>query len=646
MKIKHVVVALVIALWLGFGAWATRYVAGGIYLAIHKSDPTVVQPEMWQDYWDSYKTDPKESKRLKASMGIAVFLLFGIPFFVYLATRGSARSLHGDARWATRSEVESAGLLEEKGLILGKFGGKYLMMNAAKFILLIAPTRSGKGVGTIIPNLLNWGQSVITVDIKGENFAVTSGFRAKHGQEVYKFAPFDEQFETHGCNFLSYVNRDPRFVVGELQSLGYMLYPKKDGDSAFWNDAARNLFVAVSLYCIESGYSLTMGEVLRRSSGGGRPKEFWQAIVDKAATPAGEPLSESCLNSLRQFVGNSDNTLTSILSTFSAPLGVFSNPVVDAATSRDDFDLRNIRRKKMSIYVVIPPNRLAEAGLLINLFFSLVIDQNTKVLPETDPSLKYLALLLLDEFPAMGRVDKFEKSVGYIAGYGLRALTIAQSMSQLKNRDLYGEEGARTLVTNHMIQIMYAPREQQDATEYSEILGYNTEDGTSKGTSRGPGSLTRSENVSDQKRALMLPQELREMGESRVIVMSDNCKPVFADKITYYKDPVFMARLLPPVKVAALDIDAFIAQKEGRIRILADGEIAAPGRLVLSVGVMPVVADKVTPNAADVSRVADFLFSNIQWVKGDSEPVDSIDQAPSLEAQSFDSSEIPMALAA
>lgn len=613
MKAKHIVLSILVVAWLVAGAWAVRYVAGGAYLVMHKSDPTEVQVTTWGEYWDDYKTDAKEAKKLKGSMGIAVALLFGVPIALFLATLGKGRSLHGDARWATRSEIERAGLMEESGLILGKSGGKFLMMNAAKFILLIAPTRSGKGVGTIIPNLLNWNQSVIAVDIKGENFAVTSGFRAKHGQEVFKFAPFDEKFETHGCNFLSYVSRDPRFVVGELQSLGYMLYPKREGDSAFWNDAARNLFVGVALYCIESELPVTIGEVLRRSSGGGRPKDFWQSVVDNHVTPSGAELSDGCLGCLRQFVGNSDNTLTSILSTFSAPLGVFANPVVDAATSRDDFDLRDIRRKKMSIYVVIPPNRLAEAGLIVNLFFSLAIDQNTKVLPEVDPSLKYLALLLLDEFPAMGRVDKFEKSIGYIAGYGLRALTIAQSMSQLKNRDLYGEEGARTLATNHMLQIMYAPREQQDASEYSEILGYSTEDGLSKGTSRGPGSLTRSENVSDQKRALMLPQELREMGEGRIIVMSDNCKPIFADKIKYYEDPAFMSRLLPSVVVPPLDVDAFIAKREGRTRVIEAGEVVPPSRLAVNLDTMPEVTNKVSPVPEEVSAMANWLFSNVQW---------------------------------
>jgi type IV secretion system protein VirD4 len=615
MKAKTVVLTVLVAAWLGAGAWALRYAAGGLYLVVHKTDPRQVQAETWQEYWAGYKDDPKERKRLQVAMGFAAFGIFGLPLILLAVALSKSRSLHGDARWATSGEVREAGLLAEEGLILGKLNDKFLVMNEPKFVMLVAPTRSGKGVGTIIPNLLNWNQSVIVVDIKGENFDVTSGFRARHGQEVYKFAPFDENFETHCSNPLSYVSRDPRFVVGELQSVGYMLYPKKDGDGAFWNDAARNLFVAVSLYCLESGFPLTIGQVLRRSSGNGRPKEFWQGVVDSGISASGQALSKHCLDALSQFVSNSDNTLTSILSTFTAPLGAFTNPAVDAATSRDDFDLRDIRRRKMSIYVVIPPNRLAEASLLINLFFSVAIDQNTKTLPEKDPSLKYLALLLLDEFPALGRVDKYVKSIGYIAGYGLRSMMIAQSMSQLKDRELYGEEGARTLSTNHMVQIVYAPREQQDAQEYSEILGYYGLNSTSKGVSRGRGSVTNSENVSEQKRALLLPQELREIGPHRVIVLADNCKPIFGDKITYYTDPAFKDRLMPPVKVPPLDMDTFIAKSEGRVRALEPGERVSASKLAVNLDTMPPVTNTATPIAEEVSAMADWLFSNVQWAK-------------------------------
>nr|BDH38355.1 type IV secretory system conjugative DNA transfer family protein [Acidovorax sp. SUPP3334] len=628
--------SLLVAGWIGGGAWALRYAAGGMFYIAHKTDPRQVQAETWQEYWAEYKEDKKERKRLQASMGFAAFAIFGVPLFLILLAMSKSRSLHGEARWATSNEINRAGLNAEDGLILGKFNGKFLMMNEPKFIMLVAPTRSGKGVGTIIPNLLNWNQSCIVVDIKGENFKVTSGFRARHGQEIYKFAPFEEDFQTHCWNPLSYVSRDPRFMVGELQSIGYMLYPKKDGDTAaFFNDTARNLFVALCLYCYESGYPMTIGEVMRRSTGDGHPKEYWQAVVDSGLSGSGKALSSACVEGLKRYASNSENTLAGISSTFSAPLDIFTSFGVDAATSSDDFDLRDIRRRKMTIYVVVPPTRLAEASLLINLFFSIAIDQNTKTLPENDPTLKYLALLLADELPALGRVDKYVKSIGYIAGYGLRSLMIAQSMSQLKDRELYGEEGARTLAGNHIVQIIYAPREQQDAQDYSEILGYYGLNSTSKGVSRGP-TVTNSENVSQQKRALMLPQELREMGPDRIIVMTDNCKPIFGEKIEYYSDPAFTNRLLPPVKVPRLDVEAFSAKAERRIRALQPGEQVPASQLAIDLDSMPPVTNTETPLAHEVSAMADWLFTNVRWAKAPEESAPPIKApAPSLPEPEF-----------
>lgn len=613
---KRVVLSVILIAWLGLGVYSGRHIAGGVYLIAHKTSPLNATADTWQTYWRSNSSVAKEKKLLQVSAAVPVVFFLGLPLILFLSSLNKPRSLHGDARWATQSEAVQAGLFSDKGIILGKLGGKYLMSAAEKFLLLIAPTRSGKGVGIIIPNLLNWSGSCIVSDVKKENFDRTSGFRAAHGQSVYKFAPFDPLFETHCWNPLSYVSHDPRFIVGDLQSIGYMIYPKRDGSDSFWNDQARNLFVAISLYCVECGLPLTIGRVLRLASGDGKPKDFWQAVVDTGVTPDGVVLSTDCLSALRQFSGNSENTLTSILASFNAPLGVFSNPLVDAATSSDSFDLRDIFKKKMSIYLVVPPNKLDESALLMNLFFSITYDQNTKVLPQQDASLKYLCLMVQDEFPALGRVDKFVRAVGYLAGYGFRCITVAQSVSQLQSRELYGEEGARTLVSNHMLQVMYAPREQKDAEEYSNILGYTTQDNISKGRSFGKG-LSRSENTSDHKRALMMPQELRELGPQKEILISDNCKPILADKIEYFSDPVFASRLLPPVKVARLDLDAFLRQRGESASGIITGnvvEFKAHGP-----DAMPQVTKGGEPIQKEVQDVANWLFRNVDWNSPDDE---------------------------
>ncbi|HFC8841498.1 TPA: type IV secretory system conjugative DNA transfer family protein, partial [Neisseria subflava] len=188
------------------------------------------------------------------------------------------------------------------------------------------------------------------------------------------------------------------------------------------------------------------------------------------------------------------------MGTFKEPLNPWINPVIDAATSADDFLLTDVRKKKMTVYIGILPNKLAESRVIVNLFFSQLINQNTKELPQDNPDLKHQCLLLMDEFTSIGRVEIIAHSVSYMAGYNIRLFPIIQSVAQLDA--VYGKEYARTIITNHALQIIYTPREQQDANEYSEMLGYTTV--KRKNVSRG---RERSVSESEERRALMLPQE-------------------------------------------------------------------------------------------------------------------------------------------
>lgn len=194
----------------------------------------------------------------------------------------------------------------------------------------------------------------------------------------------------------------------------------------------------------------------------------------------------------------------SILFIFLVFFGVFINLVVDVVISCDDFDLRDICCCKMMIYVVILFNWFVEVFLFINLFFSIVIDQNMKILFDKDCLFKYLVLLLFDEFFVFGCVDKYVKFIGYIVGYGFCLFMIVQLMSQFKDCELYGEEGLCMLVMNYMVQIIYVLCEQQDVQEYSEIFGYYGLNVISWGCLSGWGFVINSENVSEQKWVLML----------------------------------------------------------------------------------------------------------------------------------------------
>lgn len=557
--------------WMGGSLLFVIATIGGIWLAgflfflLSKVNP-LGQTNLgtWWTYWTFYHTEAVIAKRLNTSAMLAALISYGGPFFVITAILRDVRSLHGEARFATLSEIKTAGLLGTTGIILGKIKNRFLLFPGMQFVLLAAPTRSGKGVGIVIPNLLHWPESLVVIDIKLENFLITSKFRAQGGQEVYLFNPFSISDHmqnnplcgrTHRYNPLGYISDDPRLRVTDILALGYALYPG-EGRDPFFDDAARNLFLGLALYVCETpSLPRTIGELLRQSSGKGVPiKEYIQKIIaernalpDDTNQPEGHaPLSQECVEALNRFTATSDNTLSSIMATFNVPLTLWASPIIDAVTSANDFDLRDVRQKRMSIYIGIPANKLAEAKLLINIFYTQLINLNTNCLLHGTREIKYTCLMLNDEFTAPGRINIIDKANSYMAGYGLRMLNIIQSPGQLEAKPPqgYGPENARTLITNHACQIFFTPREQRDANAYSEALGYYTF--KAKGQSRqlgGSADGRRSESESDQKRALMMPQELKEMSQREQIISLENTKPIKCQKIHYYDDPIFLDRL-------------------------------------------------------------------------------------------------------
>src|SRR5690606_20206777 len=256
-------------------------------------------------------------------------------------------------------------------------------------------------------------------------------------------------------NPLTPVRTSPLHRVGDLLGIGQVFFPN-DGSGtsseAFFNDQARNLFLGLGLLLLETPeLPRTVGERLRQSSGKGQPLKDRLGGQTAQRRGQGKPLTEECVDALQRLLSNAENTLSSVVATFRAPLTIFADALVDAATSADDLRLEGLRRQRMSVYVRIPPHRLANARPLLNLFFSQLVSLNTRQLPEQDPSLRFQCLLVNDEFTAMGRVGVITHSAAFLAGYNLRLLTVVQAMSQLDA--VYGDKEARTFATNHGLQI-------------------------------------------------------------------------------------------------------------------------------------------------------------------------------------------------
>lgn len=511
--------------------------------------------------------------------GLVVWIILNVAVLVALFAK-TKRELHGSARFANDMEIRKTGFLptpkeEEKlkkkfpsepPVIIGKHKGKFLQFYGNEFISIGAPTRSGKGVSIVIPNLLTYPDSIVVLDIKMENWLLTAGFRAKY-QDVFLFAPKSEDGRSHRYNPLDYIDRDDTKRMADVQNIVNIFYPADDPIDAFWQNQAQRIFTGLVLYMMETpNRPCSMAELIKLTTPTSMPLHEWipTIINERKNTPivinneTGETrvkeLSVECIEAMMAYVNvDSDNTRSSILATLMSPLNVFTDPSVATATSHSDFRLDDVRKKKMTIYVGIQPNELSRFSKLLNVFFSQLININTRVLPEHDERLKYQCLVLLDEFTSLGRVDIIQKSIAYIAGYNVRLMPIFQSVSQVE--DAYGKDGANAILSNIACQVEFTPTTIEQAEHLSKRLGTQTVKSKSISRNRGKGGGG-SVSTSDQSRALMLPQELKEMdAEKEIIFFTRRTLPIFCDKAFYYTSPDVFGKRMKRVEEPAQGLD-------------------------------------------------------------------------------------------
>ena len=567
------ITALVVAV---IGLWA--YLAGGIFMMAFGHKFEEATPLTMYQYWYHYGAQQQVQKWLYIAGGVSLALLLS-PAFLFFAP--AKRSLFGDARFAKKSEIKKAGLFGEKGIIVGQMGGRYLMFEGQQHAIISAPTRSGKGVGIVIPNLLNWPESVVVLDIKQENWDITSAYRRKYGQECYLFNPAAVDYRTHRYNPLSYISEDPNFRIDDVQKIGNMLFPDQPGTDVIWTATPRSLFLGIVLFLLETpGKPVTLGQVLRETLVDGDGAGYFAKIINDRAAE-GKPLSGACVRGLNTYISiASDNTRSGIIGGFRSRLELWMNPLVDAATSANDFDLRDVRKRRMSIYLGVTPDNLERMAPLLNLFFHQLIDLNTRELPNQNKTIKYTCMLLMDEFTAIGKIPILSKGISYIAGYWLRMMPIIQSPAQLV--EVYGKDAAQTFQTNHALQIIYPPKasETQTARDISEWLGYQTVKGVSESKAKGVfGKKTPTESHSDQRRALLLPQEITSLGKGRELVVMEDVPPILARKVMYFKDRAFVDRL-KEVSARLNRLGKKVPSKKQLDEAIESGELGAPVPLI------------------------------------------------------------------
>ena len=561
-------------------AIAGLYLSGWVTLKLLGLESAPLQWNTWWAYFTAL--DLPQFAPYATRIKLAGAAGFGLPTIGWLLLlialfKSREEAFHGNARFAAKSDLRKAGLLThsaEEGILLGKYKGRHIWLNGALHVMVVAPTRSGKSTSIAIPVLLSYESSAIVLDVKGELFGLTSGYRFRHlGQHIYVWSPYDESGRTHRFNpFTALMRVDTNSRLSELQTIAAILYPDEPGKDPFWTSQARAAFVGFAAYMFENwddirrqNYPGAKGDapdphsdprfpslerIYRMTSGGGRQGGVRQLIEDALSAANRKDhahLSQQTCTAFSSLAGLPEETFSSVIASVQAPLQQFLSPILAAATNATDFDVMDVRRQKMTIYVVIPPQKLDESSKLLNIFFSCAIGGNLKVDKRADPALKHQVLMLMDEFTAMGRLDVWAKRISVSAGYGVRALTIVQSRSQL--RAVYGPDDAQNFITNHAANIVFTPREQEDADAYSLALGDRIVRRKHRSVSRGAGAGSVSYSTTEERRPLMLPQEVKELPKDDELVFVEGCLPIRGKKAWYFKDKLFNRRLLPAVTI-------------------------------------------------------------------------------------------------
>jgi type IV secretion system protein VirD4 len=452
----------------------------------------------------------------------------------------------GSARWATMSDIRAAGLLSDSGVFVGGAGEHYLRHAGPEHVMVFAPTRSGKGVGLVVPTLLTWGTSgasAVIHDIKGENFNLTAGFRSTFSHCLL-FNPTDERSAAY--NPLLEVRRGAN-EVRDVQNIADILV---DPEGALerrnhWEKTSHALLVGAILHVLYAGEDKTLCGVANFLSDPAMP--FEQTLQRMLRTRhLGDTAHPVVASAAREVLNKSHNERSGVLSTAMSFLGLYRDPTVAKVTSRCDWRIADLIEgaHPVSLYLVVPPSDISRTKPLIRLLLNQIGRRLTEALPQPGAA-RHPVLLMLDEFPALGRLDFFESTLAFMASYGLRAYLIAQSLNQIEKA--YGAN--HSILDNCHVRIAFATNDERTAKRISDALGTATEIRAQRNYAGhrlspwlGHLMISRAESA----RALLTPGEVMQLPAGEEIVMVSGHAPVRAQKLKYFEDSNFTCRILPP----------------------------------------------------------------------------------------------------
>jgi len=534
------------------GCWcATEYVAEGFADQPQLGTPwcwiaghAVYQPFayfVWLNRWNAYAPYRFDLALFWIYGVVLAGLLVAIGFNVWRARGSAVATTYGSAQWAGHDDIEQSGLIGQGGVVLGcTTQGEYLTHDGPEHIEVTAPSRSGKGVGIVVPTLLSWRGSVIVNDLKGENWTLTSGYRRRFGY-VLAFNPTSRET----CRFNPLMEIRPGdFEVRDAQNVCDMIVdPDGKGKPDHWSKEADAWLLAVILHVLYAEPDKTLGGIAHFLNDPDRTiHEQLEAMLVTAHLSSG-PHPVVAIGA-RAMLNKSVNERSGVHSTARSFFSLYLDPVVAVAVSESDFRIADLMQAEypLSLYLISPPSDKSRLRPL----FRLLLNQFCRRLTEqlNPPANRHRLLLLADEFPSLGRLDFFEDTLGSIAGYGIKVLMVNQSVNQVVK--FYGPHN--TVMDGAHVHVYFAPNTEETAKMISDLLGTKTELHTQEnfaGHRLAPwlGHIM----VSRQQtaRALLTPGEIRELPASDEIVIAAGLPPIRAKKLRFFDDPMLRG-CVPP----------------------------------------------------------------------------------------------------
>ena len=452
---------------------------------------------------------------------------------------------HGSARFASRKELKK--LQGNDGLLIGRNPGtgRLLRYDGPAHLITLAPTRAGKGVGTVIPNLLAAERSVLVIDPKGENARIAGDARRRFGT-VHVLDPFEVSgMPSAAYNPLDRLTPDSLDLGEDAASLTEALVMDPPGQvtEAHWNEEAKAILGGLIMFCVchEDRNRRTLATVREYLT---LPPEKLRALLElmQDSDAAGGLIARAA----NRFLGKADREAASVLSNAQRHTHFLDSPRIAKVLSRSDFHFSDLRHRITSVFLVLPPNRMDAYSRWLRLLVSQALQDIARDAERPQSAsegrserLKTPTLFLLDEFAALGRLEAVERAMGLMAGYGLQLWPILQDMSQLK--DLYGER-AGTFIANAGVQQVFGVNDFETAKWLSQMMGQETAGFQTDSFKPGDGPSF-SNNITG--RDLLTPDEIMQLRPENQLLRVQGQATAVAQKLRYYADPEFKGLFAP-----------------------------------------------------------------------------------------------------